>query len=109
MSVLGGAQRDRQRLCSPERYLDLGCPAQIQQRQIVGGHLFGGDVSGGRRDAGDIGPRVRQQIQQCQRIVDSGVDVHHDRLPHDTRLSTGYRHDPAALRAVVGARCALWS
>jgi hypothetical protein len=87
VGVLGGAQRDRQRLRGAEGHLDVRGPAQVQQREIVGRHLRRGHVAGRRGDAEELGLAAGEKVEQPERIVDAGVDIHDDLLPHGGQLN----------------------
>ena len=90
-----GLERLHERHLRAERHLDVARPAELQQGQVVPGHVPRGDVAGGAGDGEDLGLRAGEQVDQRERVVDAGVDIHDD----------GLFHKRASVRVGARGRC----
>jgi hypothetical protein len=78
VGVLGSAQRAGERCVGAAGNGNAGHPTQFEQAQVVLANPFYRNVSRGRRDTHQLGVIAGEQVQQCERVVNAGVDVGED-------------------------------
>src|SRR5688572_333231 len=96
VSFGGDHQRPHQRHLSTQRHLDVAPTGQLQHGARVPLGLLSRNVPRHARDCDDLGVWAGAGVEQCERVVDPGVDVDDDlghgsvSMVHDRMVSVSF-------------------